>query len=60
MNNLGKENIKTILDKVRLSIISSYKIKRNQNRSFTIISNDGWGTEVYIDTNIQYLNFFVD
>ena len=37
MNNLGKE--KTILDKVRLSIIS-YEFERNENRSFTIISND--------------------
>ena len=46
---------KTILDKVRLSIISYYEFGRNQNRSFTIIFNDCWGAEVYVDTSIQYL-----
>ena len=46
-------NITKLLDKIRCHIPQFYALLRNKNHSFTIISNDCWTAEVYIDNNIQ-------
>ena len=55
MNN----TIVKIIEKIRTYGPHIYSLTRNKNKSFTIISNDCWGAEVYIDTNTQYLTPFV-
>lgn len=51
--------MKKIIDKIRLFIPHIYALLRIKNKSFTIISNDCWGAEVYKETNIPYLTPFV-
>jgi uncharacterized protein (DUF1919 family) len=59
MNKLAKDKIKTIPDVVRLSIIFSYKFEKNQNRPFTILTDEYRGAEIYVVINFQYLTTFV-
>lgn len=48
-----------VIEKIRAFLPHLYSLIRNKNKLFTIISNDCWGAEVYIDTNTQYLTPFV-
>ncbi|GIU70317.1 MAG: hypothetical protein KatS3mg002_1553 [Candidatus Woesearchaeota archaeon] len=55
MNDL----IKKTIEKIRIFIPHIYNLLRNNNKDFTVISNDCWGAEIYKDTNLPYLTPFV-